>query len=293
MINEIQQEREQAAAEDEEQVVLLRRIVVGLDASRYSRAALLTAARLAEWLQSELVGLFIEDVDLLRFSRLPFAHEIVFPAAVPRKMDSGQLERLLRMRAAEIRRELEEEAQKRKIRYDFRVVRGPVHAEVLAAAVDADLMALGCLGHSIARRARLGSTARLVVAQTRSAVLLAKPESDLDQPIAVLFDGSPASQRALQVALHLAQRTGQLGVMLWAEQDEDEQRLRQQVMDAVSGSPVTVTIHRPAAEPDEFLRAVRQQAFSLLILSMTDSVLPPHLLEGLVEDEHQQILAIR
>lgn len=291
MINEIQKKRGQAA-EDQEQL-LLRRIVVGLDASRYSRAALLTAARLAEWLQSELIGLFIEDVDLLRFSRLPFAHEIVFPAAVPRKMDSGQLERLLRMRAVEIRRELEEEAQKRKIRYDFRVVRGPVHAEVLAAAVDADLLALGCLGHSIVRRARLGSTARLVVTQTRSAVLLAKPESDLDQPIAVLFDGSAASWRALQVALRLARRTGQLSVMLWAEQDSDEQRLRQQIMDAVSGSPVKVAIHRPAAEPDEFLRAVRQHAFSLLILSMTDSLLPPQLLEGLVEDEHQQILAIR
>ena len=54
----------------------LRRIVVGLDAGPRDRAALEAAAQLAARMQAELVGLFVEDIDLLHLAGLPFAREV-------------------------------------------------------------------------------------------------------------------------------------------------------------------------------------------------------------------------
>jgi hypothetical protein len=56
-------------------------------------------ARLAQELQAELLGLFIEDVELLRFAALPFAAEVGFPSASRRAMDLGALERQMRAQA--------------------------------------------------------------------------------------------------------------------------------------------------------------------------------------------------
>ena len=56
-------------------------------------------ARLAQELQAELLGLFIEDVELLRFAGMPFAAEVGFPSASRRAMDLGALERQMRAQA--------------------------------------------------------------------------------------------------------------------------------------------------------------------------------------------------
>ena len=56
-------------------------------------------ARLAQELEAELQGLFIEDVELLRFASLPFAREIGIASAQARSMDVASLERQLRAQA--------------------------------------------------------------------------------------------------------------------------------------------------------------------------------------------------
>ena len=51
------------------------RILVALDASPRSLAALSTAGALAAELDAELSGLFVEDINLQRLLALPFARE--------------------------------------------------------------------------------------------------------------------------------------------------------------------------------------------------------------------------
>ena len=53
----------------------VRRILVALDASPHSHAALEEAAALAKPLQAELAGVFVLDAELLRLSALPVARE--------------------------------------------------------------------------------------------------------------------------------------------------------------------------------------------------------------------------
>ena len=59
-------------------------------------------ARLMAEVQAELVGLFIEDAELLRFAALPFAEEVGL-AGRPRAVDAAVMERALRAQAAALR----------------------------------------------------------------------------------------------------------------------------------------------------------------------------------------------
>lgn len=118
----------------------IRRIVVSMESAPQDRAALEAAADIAARLQAELVGLFIEDIDLLHFAALPFAREVGFPSAMLRPLDVSAMERSLRSLAGEARRALAEIAGRMPLRWSFRVARGSTSVELLAAAEEADLL---------------------------------------------------------------------------------------------------------------------------------------------------------
>ena len=198
---------------------IVRRILVALDASAYSHAALAAAVTLATRFQSDVEGLFVEDINLLRLAELPFAREFRFGQAGPRPVASEDVQRGLRARAALLRHEVEELTSEHKLRGSFRVARGAVAGEVLAAAREADLLALGRTGHSLARRARFGSTARAAIANAVSAVLLVQPEMEAG-PVLVFYDGSAAGARALALAAQLAGEANELRILVWGPDEE-------------------------------------------------------------------------
>lgn len=120
----------------------IRRIVVGLEPAPCARNALAAAAGIAARMEAELVGLFIEDVDLLHFAGLPFAREVGASSAAWRSLDIGTMERSLRALASEARRTMASIAERAPVRWSFRVARGSVTSELLAGAEEADLMLL-------------------------------------------------------------------------------------------------------------------------------------------------------
>jgi nucleotide-binding universal stress UspA family protein len=65
---------------DQKTGLAFRRILVALDASVNSLAAIEQAATLAANLEAEQLGLFVEDINLLRIATLPFARQICFPS---------------------------------------------------------------------------------------------------------------------------------------------------------------------------------------------------------------------
>ncbi|MGI9243387.1 MAG: universal stress protein, partial [Verrucomicrobiales bacterium] len=64
-----------------------RRILIGLDSSPTSLRGLAAAAEMAARLDAELVGLFVEDDNLLRLARLPQSYEIGMQSARSRNLD--------------------------------------------------------------------------------------------------------------------------------------------------------------------------------------------------------------
>jgi len=271
----------------------IRRILIALDASAHSREALSTAIGLAARLHSEVSGLFVEDIDLFHLAELPFAREIRFPEATARQMGLEDIQRRLRARAAVMRRELEELAEQHHVISTFRVVRGPVASELLAAALEADVLALGRLGHSVARRARLGSTARAAIERAASAVLLVKPGVE-GGPVVALYDGSDAGRRALEAAADLIGDSGDLRVLVWGPDEETAFDRRQSAARLLARAGEQVQFQHLAGDDLQLIvELVNRQHGSLLIIGLADSNLPADVVRTLLEDAEQHVLLIR
>lgn len=113
------------------------RIVIELLPGPLQGGSLAAASALAERVGAELVGIFIEDVDLLRFAALPFAHEVCFATAQRRRLEVPAIERSLREHAAEAERAFAGTAALTAVRRSFRIARGLASRELLAAAIGA------------------------------------------------------------------------------------------------------------------------------------------------------------
>lgn len=116
----------------------IQRIVVALAAPRET-AAMTTAVDLARTMRLELVGLFVEQVELIALATFPFAREVGFPFPGHRPLDVALMERGLRVQARHAERTLAALLAGAPVRWTFDVVRGRLDASLLAVAGEADL----------------------------------------------------------------------------------------------------------------------------------------------------------
>lgn len=259
----------------------IRRILVALDASADSGAALDAAVALAARLEAELLGLFVEDIDLLRAAGMPFAREIRVFQLQPRQIRVDELEAQLLARARSIERALEHAADRSGVRFSFRRVRGSVAAEVMAATGEADLVVVGRAGHAPARRGRLGSTALALMMQGSRPVLLLGRRLRLRDPVFVVYDGSEEAQHALAVARNLAAPGQAIHVMVTGDDDSVVQARWAEARAHVSGAGEGLVLHvvlRPDAR--ELARVARAEGAGMVVAAAASPLFDS---SGLVE----------
>jgi hypothetical protein len=102
-----------------------RRVLLAVDPSGVSPAALDLALSMARQLGADLAGMLIEDAALLRAATLPSASEIAFGSGEERPLDRERLERQLRTRAAHLTELLATRARAYGVRSSLYSVRGP------------------------------------------------------------------------------------------------------------------------------------------------------------------------
>lgn len=222
----------------------IRHILVGLDASQMSTAVLHTAVRLSAFLKADITGLFVEDMNLIRLAQLPFSSEVRYLTAGTRPLHQEQMQQVLHSHATWLRYEFGQTARERAVKWDFRVARGFVSQELLAAADQSDLLIVGRLSSHRGVHQRVGSTALTAVQQATSSVLVVSPEADFSRPIALLYDGSMAAAYALPVALSLAQLSKQLVIHIRAQDDREAARIRQELDTAVNDNDLLCSYRR-------------------------------------------------
>lgn len=194
----------------------IRRILVALDGSPESRAALAAAARLGIAAGAELSGLFVEDIELIRLAGLPFARETGVSSGVFRRLETTDVERRFRVVAERAQATLREVASPGALRSSFRVARGRVVPELLAAAREADVVATGKRsGYGPAGR-RLGATARGLIAHLRAPVLVGGARSSSAGPAVVICATPDVSEEALGFVALLSRAFGAPEVVLIA-----------------------------------------------------------------------------
>ena len=119
-----------------------RRLLVGFNHQIESRTALDLAAKLAEAVQTELVGVFVMDQDLLDMARLPFTTEILRASRQTRNLDPAAIELELRATAELMQRRLRQLALRAHRQCSFRTVHGHLLRALMAQAEAGDLILL-------------------------------------------------------------------------------------------------------------------------------------------------------
>lgn len=267
---------------------------MALDASPHSRAALKAAAQLAAELHVELLGMFVEDINLLRSAELPCVREVAYATRSARTLDARRLERALRAQAAELQQMLAAIAQGRKVRWTFRVARGPVAGELLAAAREGDILVLGRVGTSIAQRARLGSTAQTVISTARHTVVFLEHGVEFGTPVLVLFDGSENALRALTAAARLARGDSLRLVVLIASTDADTyQRLLEQASDWLTEHDQHARVRPVAPGMANLAQAVREEGGKTLVLATDHAFVEQKTLCELMDQVRCPVVLVR
>jgi nucleotide-binding universal stress UspA family protein len=173
-------------------------VLAAIDASPHSLAALDSAARLASRLHAELRGMYVEDIDLVRIAELPFARAIT-SLGQSQRLTPEMMLRQLNRHAALARSAVQASGTRGNLSWSFSVVRGSVLREIAEAASSADLVAIGRRGWSDSTAKQLGSVARALINSGTSSVLMVA-EGGVRDPLAVIYDGSASSDRALALA---------------------------------------------------------------------------------------------
>jgi nucleotide-binding universal stress UspA family protein len=260
-----------------------RRILVALDGSYHSMAALEAAADLVAGLEAELEGLYVEDKDLLELSALPVASECPYPYDTSVTLDQTRIERELRAQAEQARRGFVRICRSRSIAHTFRTLRGEVVTELLEAAEGADLLSLGRISRPLIRQPQLGSTARAVVAYARRPVLLMQRGVRVKEPVVVVHHGADEARKAILTASRLARRTaGYLTVLTLAQDAAAAQRLRAQAAAWLRGGRLFIRHQQvPDLDPETLAQTAQGQRCGILVVCLT--ALPVEALHTLLE----------
>jgi hypothetical protein len=182
-------------------------VVVALGAAAREDYTIDLARGLAPSDAPELLGLFVEDAELLAHARSRWAREILLTGE-ERGLDRGSLERQLRSQATQARTRFETVTTRLGLRHRFEVARGNVLAEMLrhAAAAEALVVSLrqvlgasGVWPHGLARQ---------FIGARLPRVLLAREGWRTGQSIAVLLAAADPASPVLASAARLARQIG-------------------------------------------------------------------------------------
>lgn len=250
--------------------IRIERIIVLLDSSRAARVALDTAAEFAARRGARLLGLFVEDTDLLRSASLPFGREIGFTSGRIRPMSTTDMERRLRQQAEEARRLLAVVGRRCAVEWSLHICRGRVETETLAITTPADLLVLGRIDWARDTGLPFGQlTARIATTANCSVMVLgAAPQAADHQSIVVLYEGSESGERALATAAAMARDTKQALTILLPPSADWMEGLEETARSWARRYKIPVSFVRlPGVDAATLIQALRQIDGRVLVLS--------------------------
>lgn len=245
------------------------RVLILLDGSRSSYSALEAAAEIAARRGSDVLGVFVEEINLLRSAGYGFTREVGSASGISRPFDPEQLEQRMRLMASQARQALARAVSGRAGRHDLRVARGSAVGELLALARPDDLLVLGLPRLNMASGLFPGSPARGLIRESPARILLwceqRVPESS--RVVVALNDHKEANLRAIRAAVDASRYYHRpITVLLppGSEARAQEEALRKEA--DLAGTDLRVRI-LPAMDSRTVAQVLREEVASHLVLS--------------------------
>lgn len=178
----------------------VRRVIVALDSICRNAETLTTAVGLAARLNAEVAALFIEDDNLFRLVALPAARHVSLPTAPSIALEAAHLEADMRERAAAAETLLAAEADRLRVPWSFRVLRGLPAAALHGATATGDLLVVGREPDLAGLPWRVRSSVRKAVEAQPLSALVVPQRGRGSRPLVVVAPGSPLMRRSIAAA---------------------------------------------------------------------------------------------
>lgn len=180
----------------------VHRVVVALESACENLAALERAAEFAQRAKVTLHAMFIEDARLLGLAALPFTRQVSLSSGTSSPLEPGDVEAEFRALASRARRCLEDLASRMHVACSFEIVRGD-RSSAVSAAGGSDLLVVETTTRAFGRHLRMPTDWLEIAATCGRACLLLGPAKDARKNVLVVYDGSPAGDRAVAAAVAL------------------------------------------------------------------------------------------
>jgi len=270
----------------------IRKILIALDASPASQAALQLAAELAVRHEAELIGIYVEDINLLRSAEIPIIHEVGAYSAISRRMDRKHIESELRAQANRVEQLLARIARRTNLRWSFRSVRGLIPLELISAAENVDLIILGKKGWSAG--VQIGSTARHLAALAPVQSLIMEHIIHPGTPVLVIYDGSAKSEKALKTASHICTPGSILTILIPAADRRLAEEMFQDLEPWIAEQAFQVQFRWvPNLESQRIANLAHLLGCELVVLPAESPYFRPAAISSMLEDAKCAVLLVR
>jgi len=237
------------------------RMLIALDAMQEKPGALETAVALAAHRQSELMMLFIEDMNLVNLAGLPFASEIDRTSVTERKLDSIQMTRTFRSQTQRLSRQLEQMTRQKNVPYSLRIVRGHYLQEALSAFEVMDVLFM-CR--------TVGKYGKRSTEQKLSSLKSESHYHATSNGVWLMYNDSPAIERAFAVASDIAAATQQNLVVMIHGDDDKVSQVKQQIS-KYSDRAIAINyfIISPEQQEDTVIELLHSRLCRMLVLPIS------------------------
>ncbi|MCB1661589.1 MAG: hypothetical protein H6995_08605 [Pseudomonadales bacterium] len=153
---------------NETDILHTQRVVFVVDALCDKVINIELAVDLAAAMQSQLQGLFIEDIDLFNIASLPCSREICLTTGEPRTLSIQQLQKRLNSMADQFRQLLAQKAEQSVVQWSYTTVRGRKQDLPLGDYSDADYLILEQSAKHLHHSTHQSQTKRILLVEDHS-----------------------------------------------------------------------------------------------------------------------------
>jgi len=267
--------------DSEDTSLTMSEILVALDHSRHSRAALDTAAAIAKLLEAKIHGLFVHDDQWLRISRLPSLAEIDELTGSLSPLGRESIEKEIRELERAIKEHFELISRRHQLTHTWSTVKGVVAEKVLDAAKNSDMITIGSRGRSFSKSGKLGSTAATIIQTADKPVLILQKRNHLGRPPIVIFDGSDESVSGVNIALKIAKKNNSRLTIIDMSDAFPSKDSNRSVLDRIEIKNKVLKLDQP--NMGRFLFVIHKLKGGLLILPKNESFTSRTAMEHILE----------
>ncbi len=274
--------------------ICVDRILVSLDSSRHSFAALHAAIELAHHYDAALKGIFVEDITLLSLAEMPFRQEVGEYSAIVREISTDGITRGIFVQSRWVIRTFRKLINQTELSGDIAILRGKVSETIDHASEECDLLILGKSGTNLILRHRLGSTTKALIRKHKRPLLLVEEGNRLGYPMIVLYDNTSLGQISLETARDLLDPAQTLVILLSEENPEEFAQNELRISKWAAERETKISLQ--AFQPRSFVRVLQKiqgLKTGMFILPQIESVPKRRLVELVLEEVSLPILLIR